>query len=110
MEKQFVETIKIKNGKAMALPYHQESLPSGMAEVVKLYFSPSLRSKGYGRKMLSLIEKEAKNAGYKELYIESFPEFGKAVSLYEKVGFKHINHVLGNSGHPAVTVWMTKII
>ena len=26
MEKQFVETIKIKNGKAMALSYHQERM------------------------------------------------------------------------------------
>ena len=90
--------------------YPTEGLPLGMAEVVKLYFSPSLRGKGYGRKMLSLIEQEAQKAGYKELYIESFPEFAKAVSLYEKVGFKHITHALGNSGHPAVTVWMTKTI
>lgn len=90
--------------------YPTEGLPLGMAEVVKLYFSPSLRGKGYGKKMLSLIEQEAKKVGYKELYIESFPEFAKAVSLYEKVGFKHITHALGNSGHPAVTVWMTKEI
>ena len=90
--------------------YPTEGLPLGMAEVVKLYFSPSLRGKGYGRKMLSLIEQEAKKVGYKELYIESFPEFAKAVSLYEKMGFKHISHALGNSGHPAVTVWMTKEI
>ena len=90
--------------------YPTKGLPSRMAEVVKLYFSPSLRGKGYGKKMLSLIEHEARKACYKELYIESFPEFAKAVSLYEKVGFKHISHALGNSGHPAVTVWMTKEI
>ena len=90
--------------------YPTEGLPLRMAEVVKLYFSPSLRGKGYGKKMLSLIEQEAKKVGYKDLYIESFPEFGKAVRLYEKMGFKHINHALGNSGHPAVTVWMTKKI
>lgn len=90
--------------------YPTEGLPNGMAEVVKLYFSPSLRGKGYGRKMLSLIEREAKEIGYKRLYIESFPEFAKAVSLYESVGFKHISHALGNSGHPAVTVWMTKVL
>lgn len=90
--------------------YPTEGLPKGMAEVVKLYFSPSMRGKGYGRKMLTLIEREAKKAGVKELYIESFPEFARAISLYEKMGFKHINHALGNSGHPAVNVWMTKKI
>lgn len=90
--------------------YPTEGLPDGMAEVVKLYFSPSLRGKGYGRKMLSLIEREAQKMGYKSLYIESFPEFARAVSLYESLGFRHITRVLGNSGHPAVTVWMTKTL
>ena len=60
--------------------------------------------------MLMLIEAHAKQAGYTQLYIESFPEFSKAVKLYEEYGFKHIDHPLGDSGHPAVTVWMTKEI
>lgn len=90
--------------------YPTEGLPAGMAEVVKLYFSPMLRSKGMGHKMLTFIEERARLAGYSKLYIESFPEFGKAVGLYERLGFKHITHSLGNSGHPAVTVWMTKDI
>lgn len=90
--------------------YPTEGLPEGMAEVVKLYFSPKLRGKGMGYKMLAHIEQRAKRAGYNYLYIESFPEFSKAVSLYERFGFKHINHILGNSGHSAVTIWMTKHI
>ncbi len=90
--------------------YPTEGLPKGMAEVVKVYFSPELRGKGLGRKLLEHIEGRARMAGYSKLYIESFPEFGKAVSLYEKLGFRHITHALGNSGHPAVSVWMTKEI
>lgn len=90
--------------------YPTEGLPAGMAEVVKLYFSPALRGKGMGRKMLAFIEERARLSGYTKLYIESFSEFGKAVGLYEKHGFKHITHALGNSGHPSVTVWMTKEI
>ncbi len=85
-----------------------EGLPEGMAEVVKVYFSPALRGKGLGRKLLEHIEMRARTAGYKKLYIESFPEFGKAVSLYERLGFRHISHALGDSGHPAVSIWMTK--
>lgn len=90
--------------------YPTEGLPAGMAEVVKLYFSPKLRGHGFGRKMLSLVEERAKEHGFTQLYIESFPEFSKAVSLYEKFGFRHIPHALGNSGHPAVTIWMVKDI
>lgn len=87
-----------------------EGLPEEMAEVVKLYFSPKLRGKGFGHKMLSMVENRAKVHGYKRLYIESFPEFSKAVSLYEKFGFHRLSHALGNSGHPAVTIWMEKNI
>lgn len=90
--------------------YPTEGLPAQTAEVVKLYFSPLLRGKGYGKKMLFHIERRAKEVGYTQLYLESFPEFSNAIHLYEKVGFQHINQAMGNSGHPAVSVWMTKQI
>ena len=88
--------------------YPTEGLPDGMAEIVKLYFSPALRGKGMGRKMLDYIAGRAKEIGYKKLYIESFPQFSNAVRLYERFGFRHIAHAIGNSGHPAVTVYMEK--
>lgn len=90
--------------------YPTDGLPAGMAEVVKFYFNQELRGKGMAPKLLMLIETHAKQAGYTKLYIESFPQFSKAVKLYEEYGFKHIVHPLGNSGHSAVTVWMTKEI
>lgn len=87
-----------------------EGLPHGMAEVVKFYFAPELRGMGFGRRMLAHIEERARAAGYRRLYIESFPEFGRAVSLYEKAGFTSLPHVLGNSGHTSVTIYMAKDI
>lgn len=87
-----------------------QGLPEDMAEVVKLYFSPMLRGQGMGYKMLRHIEQRARQTGYRRLYIESFPEFSKAGSLYEKFGFQHIDHALGDSGHSAVAIWMTKDI
>ena len=42
------------------------------------------------------IEGRAREHGYTQLYIESFPEFSKAVSLYEKSGFRHIAMLTGN--------------
>lgn len=90
--------------------YPTEGLERGVAEVVKFYFSPALRGKGMGRKMLQQIESKARQAGFSQLYIESFPEFSNAVSLYEKAGFHHIPHRLGNSGHTATTIFMIKEI
>ncbi len=88
--------------------YPTEGLPNGMAEIVKLYFSPTLRGQGMGHQLLKHIEQRALAVGYSKLYLESFPEFSKAVNLYAKFGFKHLTHALGNSGHTAVSIWMIK--
>ena len=53
---------------------------------------------------------EAKKRGYKQLYIESFPHFHNAVSLYERKGFVHLDSRIGNSGHSATTIHMLKDI
>lgn len=88
--------------------YPTEGLEEGIAEVVKFYFSPNLRGKGLGKQLLRRVEEKAREEGYKQLYIESFPEFSKAVTLYEKEGFRYLPHRLGNSGHAATTIHMIK--
>jgi len=85
-----------------------EELPAGYAELVKFYFSPKLRGKGMGRKLIHKVTESARAAGYHYLYIESFPEFSHAVSMYEKNGFQHLPSRLGNSGHTATTIHMLK--
>jgi putative acetyltransferase len=50
----------------------------------------------------------ARILGYKQLYLESLPELGKAISLYERAGFKNIATHLGNSGHFGCDIWMLK--
>lgn len=88
--------------------YPTEGLPEGMCELVKYYLCPEARHKGFGTKIFLHVIEEAKKAGYKKIYIESFPEFGKAVSIYERAGFKRIEHSIGNSGHTACTIFMVK--
>jgi putative acetyltransferase len=83
-------------------------LPDGVCELVKIYLSPALRGKGVGKILLETCFKSARELGYSQVYLESFPEFGKAVSLYERVGFKPIPDALGNSGHTSCTIWMVR--
>jgi putative acetyltransferase len=42
------------------------------------------------------------------VYIESLPEPGKAISLYEKQGFRFIDHKMGDDGYFGCTTWMPK--
>ena len=36
------------------------------------------------------------------------PELDIAVGMYEKMGFKHLEKPLGNSGHFGCNLWMEK--
>ncbi|WP_210466297.1 GNAT family N-acetyltransferase [Rufibacter roseolus] len=85
-----------------------DGLPEGCAELVKFYLSAETRGRGIGLQLLERNMELARELGYKQLYLESFPELAKAVSMYTKAGFKPLPHALGNSGHFACNIWMLK--
>ncbi|MHC2993650.1 acetyltransferase [Pontibacter sp. HJ8] len=88
--------------------YPTEGLPKGCAELVKFYLAAEARGKGIGNQLMQQSIAAARELGYKQLYLESFPELARAVSMYEKAGFRRISHALGNSGHYACNIWMLK--
>jgi putative acetyltransferase len=88
--------------------YPTPGLPEGCAELVKLYLSASSRGKGIGRQLMEKTVSSALRLGYRQLYLESLPELSKAISLYERAGFKFIPGPMGNSGHFGCNIWMIK--
>lgn len=88
--------------------YPTNGLPAGYAELVKLYLTAQTRGKGIGKLLMDKCNEAAKAMGYTHLYLESFPQLAKAVSLYEKAGYQNQDGALGNSGHFACTIWMVK--
>ncbi|MES2807937.1 MAG: GNAT family N-acetyltransferase [Bacteroidota bacterium] len=88
--------------------YPTDGLPTGHAELVKLYLTAATRGRGIGKLLMDKCNEAAKQLGYTHLYLESFPQLAKAVSLYEKAGYKHLDGASGNSGHFACTIWMVK--
>jgi putative acetyltransferase len=85
-----------------------EGLPEGCAELVKLYLSTSQRGKGTGRLLMEKTFESAQKFGYRMLYLESLPELSRAISLYEKAGFKFVTGPMGKSGHFGCKIWMIK--
>lgn len=83
-------------------------LPDGCAELVKFYLDKRLRGTGTGKKLMEMSFQSAIELGYTQLYIESLPEFSKAISMYEKSGFVLLDSPLGNSAHPGCNIWMLK--
>jgi putative acetyltransferase len=83
-------------------------LPDGWAELVKFYLMAEKRGRGTGWNLMEKSFGSAREFGYKQLYLESLPELQKAISLYERAGFRSIPAQLGNSGHFGCTIWMIK--
>ena len=88
--------------------YPTENLPDGCGELVKFYLKASYRGKGIGKQLMDISIESARKMGYKQLYLESLPELGRAISLYERAGFKFINSKMGDSGHFGCNIWMLK--
>jgi putative acetyltransferase len=87
-----------------------DNLPDGNCELVKLYLAKEARGTGLGKQLMEISLSWAKENGYTQVYLESMPELAKAVSIYEKVGFKSLDGPLGNSGHCGCDIWMIKAL
>ena len=88
--------------------YATDGLPKGCAELVKFYLIPDARYKGTGKQLMQKCFESAKRLGYQQLYLEAMTELIRAISIYEKIGFKYLSKSLGASGHPACNIWMLK--
>jgi putative acetyltransferase len=63
-------------------------LDEEMVELRKMYFLPSLRGRGLGRRLLERMIAIAKQKGYRRIYLETASRLKEAVHLYESVGFR----------------------
>jgi putative acetyltransferase len=83
-----------------------QALPEDTCELVKMYTYPRVRGIGLGRSLIQKCIEYAKEAGYKNIYLETMPELKQALKTYEKFGFEYIDHAMGNSGHFGCDLWM----
>ncbi len=88
--------------------YPTKGLPEQCVELVKFYLPAASRGKGIGKILMERSIAAAREFGYSELYIESLPQFSKAVKMYQKQGFMTLKNPLGASGHTSCTIWMLK--
>ena len=86
--------------------YPTDGLPGDTCELVKMYLLPEARGLGLGRLLIEKCLQFAKEAGYKNVYLETMPELKKALKVYEKMGFKYLPGPMGNSGHFGCELWM----
>jgi len=88
--------------------YPTSGLPEQCVELVKFYLPKESRGKGIGKILMEKSIDWAEKFGYSEVYIESLPQFSKAINMYQKQGFIKLNNPLGTSGHTSCNIWMLK--
>ena len=88
--------------------YPTDGLPADTCELVKMYLLPQARGKNLGRTLIQKCLVFAKEAGYKQVYLESMPELKQALKVYAKFGFAYLKGAMGNSGHTGCSLWMLR--
>ena len=83
-------------------------LSENCVELVKFYLMKEYRDQGIGKELFNTCMEQAKQFGFKQVYIESLPEFASAVRIYDYHGFTQLQEPLGNSGHTGCKLWMIK--
>lgn len=68
-------------------------------ELRKMYLMPRLRGFGLGRKFIELCLQQARELGYKQMYLETVAGMDQAQKLYAKAGFKPLPEPMGQTGH-----------
>ncbi len=77
-----------------------------ICELQKLYLLPEGRGVGLGKRLMVQCLQFAREAGYRQCYLESLPQLTAGVKLYEKFGFRYLDHPLGQTGHHGCNLWM----
>ena len=66
--------------------YHRHS--EERCEMKRLYVDPQCRGQRLGEKLVDQIIEHAKNAGYKEMVLDTLEPMVPAIRLYQKFGFE----------------------
>lgn len=84
-------------------------ITDAICELQKFYLTEKYRGKGLGRQLVEHVIISARTAGYDKIYLETTEVLAQALSLYESLGFKHMDAPIANyNGHHAMTIWMMK--
>lgn len=85
-----------------------KNFDGNVCELQKMYFSPEVRGRGFGKRLIIQCLEAASAFGYDQCYLESASQLEAAIHIYEQAGFESRSEPLGNTGHFSCGIWMLK--
>jgi putative acetyltransferase len=79
-----------------------------VCELRKLFLVKESRGLGIGKNLTEQCLAYAKQKGYTSCYLDTLSTMTSAITLYEKLGFKHLQKPLAGTIHNGCDVWMLK--
>lgn len=79
-----------------------------ICELQKMYFLSSLRGRGVAYDLALQALAFAREQQFTHCYLETTASLTRAIALYERLGFAHINGQMGCTGHVDCEVTMLK--
>jgi putative acetyltransferase len=77
----------------------------GTCELRKMYLLPAARGLGAGKALLARCIEEARERGYRRMYLETLTGMDAAQRLYERFGFRRLGAPMGATGHFGCDRW-----
>ncbi|MDO6677469.1 MULTISPECIES: GNAT family N-acetyltransferase [unclassified Shewanella] len=79
-----------------------------ICELRKLFLLPETRGLGLGKRLTEQCLTFAKANGFEQCYLDTLNSMTAAITLYEKMGFQHLDKPLVGTIHGGCDVWMLK--
>ncbi len=77
-------------------------------ELKKMYFLPEARGQGMGRKLVEVLENEARQRNFRYMYLETIAAMQEANRLYQRLQFESLPGPMGNTGHTSCGLFYGK--
>ena len=79
------------------------------AELARVIVAPSMRGRGLGRTLITMLAAEARRMGFVDIWVRVVPSNAAALACYGAAGFERTDadeEAAFNAGQPRVYVWM----
>lgn len=73
-------------------------------EMKRLYVRPAFQGQGIGKLLTEKVLDDARNIGYRQVLLDTFPFLDRAVTMYRHMGFREIGQY--NNSPVASTIYM----